>query len=366
MLDYYYNNNSEEEPEESYPDFFYKWNDAIISGEKPGFYEPDELTEIIEIYILNDEIEKAQQAIDFALKIHGNEEELLYEILLLLNDYELWNDLLTLCEQFKDEADVWGDGHKLTALLHLGMEDEAFLFFRKLKTKYVSDTEGLIIIYQAMGESLIEMGLFDSCIEVIQEAIELLGEEIDFLWLQLLSYVSTDEIEMVIEIAEKIQQKAPLDAETWHRLGTAFQEIDDIERAIEAFEYAQSLGYEYSQRNLMNMIYAYEKNNNYGKALEKAKEYLNLYPDSYLVNILASKLCAQVENWNEALKHIDDAIKMAPVMEALYVYKSNFFLNIGEYLKAKMALIEGINKSGDPDGDLKRELSKLSSKYPEL
>jgi tetratricopeptide (TPR) repeat protein len=363
MLDYY-NNNLHEESEESYPDFFYDWDNAVNSGKSPRFYEPDELTEIIEIYFTNNEIDKAKQVIDFALKIHANDEELLYEILLLLNDFELWNDLLGLCEEYKDEAEVWGDGHKVTALLHLGMEDEAFLFFRKLKIKYAGDTEDLNIIYQAMGESLHEMDLFDSCIEVMQEAIDRLGEDIDFLWLQLQSYVSLEEKDPVVELAEKIHQKAPLDAESWHRLGDAFQEIDDQERAIEAFENAQSLGYEDLQQNLMDLIYAYERNQNFVKSLDKAKEYLNLYPDSYLINVIAAKLCSQIENWDEALKYIDKAIIILPTIDILYIYKSNFFLNLEEYKKAKLALLEGIEKTEDPEGDLKNELIKLNEQYP--
>jgi tetratricopeptide (TPR) repeat protein len=365
MLDYYYNNDSSEESEESYPDFFYEWDNAIRSGEKPSFYESEELTEIIEIYIYNDEIEKAKQAIDFALKIHSKDEELLYEILLLLSDYELWNDLLILCEQYKEEADVWGDGHRLTALLHLGMEEEAFLLFRKLKSKYAGETGDLSIIYQAMGESLYEIDLFDSCVEVIQEAIDMLGEETDFLWLQLQSYVSLDIKEKVVVLAEKIQQVSPLDAESWHRLGIAFQEIEDLDRAIDAFENAQSLNHD-SKQNLMNLIYAYERNDNFNKALEKAKDYLNLYPENYMISIIAAKLCSQMENWEDALKYIENAIEVVPAMDALYMHKSNFLLNLEEYKKAKQALVDGIEKTNDPDGDLNRELIKLNEQYPEL
>jgi tetratricopeptide (TPR) repeat protein len=365
MLDYY-SNNLNEESEESLPDFFYEWDKTVSSGKNPRFYEPDELTEIIDIYFTNGEIDKAKYVINFALKIHPDDEELLYEILLLLNDFELWNDLLGLCDNYKDEAGVWGDGHKVTALLHLGMEDEAFLFFQKLKPKYADDTEDLSIIYQAMSEALLEMDLFDSCIEVVQEAIDLLGEEIDFLWLQLQSYVSLDEKEAVVELAEKIHTKAPLDAESWHRLGDAFQEIDDMERAIEAFENAQSLGYEDLQQNLMDLVYAYERNKNFIKSLDKAKEYLNLYPDSYLINVIAAKLCSQIENWDEALKFINEAIHIMPTMDALYIYKSNTLLNLEEYKMAKLTLLEGIEKTEDPEGDLNSELVKLNEQYPDL
>lgn len=364
MLDYnnIYNNFYEND-EESYPDFFIEWDNAVRMGKSPGYYEPEELTEIIEIYLAENDHKRAKQAIEHALKIYVTDEDLLYEILLLLNDYEQWNDLLALCDRYKKTADVWANGHKLTALLHLGMEEEAFHFFGTLKTKYVEDNEALNIIYQAMGEALIEMDLFESAIEVIREAIDIMGENIDFYWLQLQSFASMDEKKEVIKLADKIQKMDPLNAESWYRLGIAFQEINDLDKAIDAFEYAYSLDGT-SRNNIMSLVYAYEKNGNYNKALEKIKDFLHLYPDNYVVNILASKICSQVENWEEALKYINDAIKVAPSMDTLYMYKSSFFLQLEEYKKAKLALEEGIEKTDDPAGDLAKELYRLNEQYP--
>jgi len=364
MLDYdnLYSNFYEND-EEPYPDFFIEWDEAVRKGKSPGYYEPEELTEIIEIYLAENDHKRAKQAIEHALKIYVTDEDLLYEILLLLNDYEQWNDLLALCERYKKTADVWGDGHKLTALLHLGMEEEAFHFFGTLKDKYDDDDEALNIIYQAMDEALIEMDLFESAIEVMKEAIDVMGENIDFYWLLLQSFAALNEKEEVIKLADKIQKMDPLTAESWYRLGVAFQEIDDMEKAIDAFEYAHSLD-STSRNNIMSLVYAYEKNGNYNKALEKVKDFLHLYPDNYVIYIIASKICAQVENWEEALKYINDAIKLVPAMDSLYLYKSSFFLNLEEYKKAKLALEEGIERTDDPEGDLTKELGRLNEKYP--
>jgi len=363
MKDYMYDF-SDSDANESYPDFFIEWDNAVNAGKKPGFYEPDELTEIIEIYIINDQIKRAKQAINYALRIYSEDDELLYEILLILNDYERWNELLAICEDYKNESDVWVDGHRLSALLHLGMEDEAFLFFKKLKTKYSENKEDISIIYQAMGEALCEVDLFDSSIEVMKEAIDKLGKDINFYWLQLPSYVSLEQKEKVLELAEVIQKLDPLNSVTWFRLGTAFQDVNDTEKAIEAFEYAQSLGDE-SEEILINMIYTYDRNKNFNKALEMAKEYLNLHPDSYLITMMAAKLNSLIENWDEAIKYIDIAIKITPEIESLYLYKSNFLLRLQEYKKAKTTLMEGLSNTKDSQGYLTKKLTKLNKQYPD-
>jgi len=366
MKDFIYNY-SDGEADESYPDFFLEWDNAVSLGKKPGFYEPEELTEIIEIYLVNEQIKRAKQAINYALRIYLDDEELLYEILLILNDYERWNDLLTICDRLskKEDPDVWIDGHRLTALLHLGMEDETFLFFQKLKTRYVDNKEELSIIYQAMSEALFEVDLYDSAVEVIQEAIDTMDEDINFYWMQLQCYVYMECKEEVLELAEVIQKLNPLDAVSWHRLGLSFQDIDDKEKAIDAFEYAQSLGYD-PEEILMNLIYVYDKNKNFNKALEKAKEYLNLYPDNYVVNIMAAKLNSRMENWGDALKYVNEALKITPEEESLYLYKSNFLLHLEEYKKAKLALREGLENTKDSDGHLSKKLSKLNKQYPDF
>ncbi|MDR0768643.1 MAG: hypothetical protein LBE71_01875 [Dysgonamonadaceae bacterium] len=352
------------------PECFSEWDDAVRKGKSSGYYEPEDLSGIIEAYLSDYDCKRARQAIEYALRLHANNEDLVGEILILLNEHELWNDLLALCDRYKDTADVWSNGHRLTSLLHLGMEEDAFNFFVTLKYKYAGDDEALNTIYMIMGEVLFETDLFESAIEVVREAIAITGESIDYDWLLLQSYAALLKKEKVSKIADKIQKTDPLNAESWYRMGVAFQQIDDIGKAIDCFEYAHSLE-PTSTNNILNLVYAYAKNGNHGKALEKIHDLTLLYPDSCAINILASKICAQVEHWEDALqmetalKYINDAIKFAPEMDELYLYKSSFFKHLGEYRKAKSALKDGIEQTDDPDGYLARELTRLNEKYPD-
>ena len=347
---------------EDLPDFFENFNDSLQKGVSPGYYDPDELCEIADIYFGEEKLEEGKYAINYALKIYPENEDMIYDLLLLLNDYELWNDLLTLSEKYSDIFAVWADGYKLASLLHLGMEEDAFLHFKKLKTKYADDIEELSMIYQAMAEALYEVDLYDASIEVIEEIIPIVDRpDVDLLWFELQAFAALGDRENVIKLGFLIQYLKPMDAENWSRLGNIYKEIDDTKRSIEAFEFAQSLGIEGSS-NLLNLIYAYEKNGNYTKALQKVDEYLSEYPSSYLVNLLAINICLEIENWSEGLKYVENAIKLEPQIESLYLYKCKFYLQQGENIKAIKALEEGINKVPDRSGDLKKQLKKLKKK----
>jgi tetratricopeptide (TPR) repeat protein len=356
---------NEEEEEESYPEFFYKWDENLDEGNSPGYLDTEELSEIIEIYLNEGELPKAKTTVNHALKIYPDNEDLIYDILLLLNDYEMWNDLLDLSLKYENMSEVWPDGHRITALLHLGMEEDAFHYFRKMKTKYAGDEENLSIIYQAMGEALYEVDLYDASVDVMKEAVQIIGKNIDFYWLQLHSHVSLEDKEKVIEIGDVIAKMNPFGEETWHRLGIAYKDINELEMAIEALEFAKNLGLK-SKENFINLIHTYEQNGNYSKALENAKEFLYLYPDNYLINIIASNICSYMEMWKEAIEFLDEAIKIMPFMDSLYLHKSAFYLYLGEQQKSKFTLTEGILKTSDPDGDLEKELKRLNELYPNI
>ncbi len=356
MLEFNFTNGSRNN--EEYPDYFTAWDRAVKAGLNPGYVEPDDICDIIDIYLSEGKVNRAKFAIEYAFKLYPGNEELVYEVLLLLNDYELWNDLLELSEKHKDMKQVWADGHKLTALLHLGMEEDAFHFFKKLKDKYVDDKENLSIVYQAMGEALYEMDLYTASIDVVKEALAVVGRDVNLYWIQLQSYLALEDKENVEALSLIIRKMNPMDPETWNRLGGVYKEIGETGKEIEAYEFAYSLGYKDSQM-LLEMVYAYEKNGNLNKALGKAEEYLALHPDSYLLNLMAANICSQKEDWAKALHFVNNALTLEPESEALYIYKSNFLLKLGEQKKAIMVLEEGIEKTKDTTGELTKRLKEL-------
>lgn len=365
MLDDLFFGLNQDDPKEDYPGYFYKWDDAMSEDKPTGYFEAEQLIHIVDIYFQESENDKARKTIEYALAKYPDNEDLLYEILVSLSDYELWNDLFTLTGKYRNKKLFWIDGHRLEALFHLGMEDEAFQFFSRLKEAYTKDADSLSVLYQAMGESLLEVGLNDAAILVLDEAIKRLGEEIEFLWLQIESYVALENKEKVVELGTKIGELSPFDPVGWHRLGLYYSEIKKYDRAIEAFEFAQDLNFSDSKKNLFELISAHEKNGNIELALKKTKEYLHLYPESYFVNLSAALLSAETGKWEEAIGFLDKVINIKPEMDALYAYKASFLVNLGEIKKAKATLTEGIQRTNDPDGLLAGELGKIDLEFPE-
>ncbi|GHV26105.1 hypothetical protein FACS1894176_06160 [Bacteroidia bacterium] len=353
----------EDTSSEDYPGFYLEWDKVLSANEQPRFVESEELIEIIDIYFSDNNIDKAKITMDYALKWHPKDEDMVSDLLALLNDLERWNDLLTLAEQYKNMHEVWADGHKISALLHLGMEEDAFLFFQQLKNKYKKDNDNLTIIYCVMGEALQEMDLFIASINVIGEAMKILGTSADFYWMQLQAFLAMNRKEESLELAAIIEKIDPMEGEVWHRLGSVYMDLEEPGKAIDAFEFADTLGYE-KKHNYLGLISAYEKNGNLQRALEKTKEYLLLYPENHVVFVLAAGIASELGKWQEAIHYIDKAIAKSPELSALYLYKSSFYLSLGEQNKAIITLKTGIKQTKDILGDLTKELERLQKEFP--
>jgi hypothetical protein len=354
----------EEDPEEDYPDYYYDWDKAVSEQQKPGFFDSDELVDIIEIYVTNRDMDKVYYAIDYATNLYSDDEDLLYDILLIFDDNELWNDLLNYSEKWMEKAGIWAEGHKLTALLHLGLEEESFQFFRHLKRKYAKDKESLKTIYQAMAESLLDVDLYDAVIKVVDESNKKTGEnpELDELVMQ--SYVISNNKEKVCEIADKILKEKPLDGDLWLDMGNAFNDTEIYDRAIEAYENAHSLG-RMTHQSMLNLIFAYQHSGSPAKALEKAMEFLKITPFRILFTLAAVKICSESKLWEEAINFLDEAINLEPDKCYLYYQKSRYLLELEEIKKAKQVLLEGIRKTADPEGELIKEFKRVESEFPD-
>jgi tetratricopeptide (TPR) repeat protein len=349
--------------QEPYPDYFFEWDAALSDHRGVRFLEAEELCDIVEIYLNEGEADKAQETIARALQLHPDNEDLIHDLLLVLSEFDMWNEMLALIERYQ-LSEPWFDGHKISALLHLGMEEDAFFVFREAQQRYEEDHRQLFAIYHAMSEALQDVDLRDASLRVIMEAVERLGPSLEFYWLQLQIYFSAGEKEKTLEMATQIEHIDPMGGETWNRLGILYFDLEEMDKSIEAFEFAESLGVN-RQSNYIGLITAYEQNGNLLKALEKAREYVHLYSDTYMSYILAANVCSELKLWQEAVDYINEVLQMMPEQDFLYLHKSQFLLHLGERQKAISALEEGIRQTQDKQGELKKALDKLHNEFPE-
>ncbi|MDL2224358.1 hypothetical protein LJB92_03485 [Bacteroidales bacterium OttesenSCG-928-M06] len=369
MSDFKYQSYEEFDDTENltYPDFYYPWNEALEEGINPGFLDADTLIMLLDIYYEDHDKYGLKDSIPYMLKFHPDNIDLIEEILYYLNEFEDWFDLYRLTEQYlhlKDTA--YPQIYKLSAMLHLGMEEEAFHSFRQLKKEYKNDKENLPLIYQIMGDALNEIQHHEAALQIANEALITIGLRTEFYWIQLSAYMSLEETEDAIRLAEKIEKLSPLDKNTWFELGKAYIELQKLDKAIDAFEFTITLGGK-SIDLFMNLIRMYEANGNDMKALETAKTAIEIRPDYHDMFLMAIHISMRLGLFTEVLETIDKALVIdTEIKDVLYMYKGEAFIEMEEYKKAIVALERGIEETGDERGFLTKQLEKLREQFPYL
>jgi tetratricopeptide (TPR) repeat protein len=356
-----------EDFDEDFSESFIQWDDERATGTPHTYCDPDDLSDILETYLSMEELDEGREVLEYAVKMHADNEEMICDMSQTLNDYELWNDLLTFTEKYKKTNQVWIDAHRISALLHLGMEDEAFVCFGLAKKKYTDNEESMLILHHVMSETLNDVDLYEAAIHIVNDIIDRIStqEEVEnFLWILLQSYFSLNDKKNTLKLCEQILRIKPMDAETWSRLGLVYKDLNEKEKAIEAFEFTVSLGKD-EPADILNLIYAYKENGNFLKALEKTDEYLKTVSGDFVINLLATSIAIDIEDWERAIKYTDNALKIDPKSNFLYLYKSKSLLHLGEIKKAINILEDGLKKTKDETGDIRKQLKALRKKYPE-
>jgi hypothetical protein len=136
--------------------------------------------------------------------------------------------------------------------------------------------------------------------------------------------------EKVLETISQIKQLNNTSyGKIWSCLGKAYFALLETSRAIEDFKFVQLLGY-CTQYNYLNPIIKYQSIKYFVGSLTEIKKYLRLFQQHYIANILAVIICSYVVKWKEELVYINAALEVVSKMNSIFLYKSYFFLNLGD------------------------------------
>ncbi|MDH8700814.1 tetratricopeptide (TPR) repeat protein [Dysgonomonadaceae bacterium PH5-43] len=351
-------------PEDSYSPYFKDWDNALKQNKSPKFLEVEDIEGIFEEYLEESDIDSFRASVKYALAFHPNNEELIIDIMAYMEELSLWKDLYNFAIQYDDIEDaIYPRTSRLKALLHMGLEEDAFGYFQELKKIY-SERGELSMIYVAMSEALNSMRLNDAAIKVIKEATSKVGDFLYLNWIELRAYADINDKENALALADRMEKKMSLSYECWEDLAIIFLDLEEYERAIESMEYAKTLGAK-SLDLYTALIECYTKNNNPLKALEIAKECIEIYPDTLEVIPIAIVIAIQIEAWDEVFMLIDKIIGIEP-SEEIYLCKSDVFIKFGEYKKAIQTLQEGLIALEGDNESIKKQLAELTSQYPDL
>ncbi len=301
------------------------------------YFDVDEYLMIVDYYMQNDMQNKAIEACETGLKVHGNTPELVLKRAQIdVHQGKAKKGLkaiLPLEPLLSDNYEFYLT--KASALLQLSGDDDAFVecFQKALDLSLDVDPEEREDIFMGIGEMLENSQMFEPALNIYITATKEFPDNIDFLFKIGVCYENLGEIEKCLDVYNKAIDIDPFSENAWYNIGIAYNKAGEFDKAIEAYDYAIAL-----YPSFFDAIF--NKGNTccnagyYEKGLECYKEYLQEYPNSISAQSYIGECYFHLDQLDEAERCFDNILKLFDDYVDAWFGKAMIFSARNEYDKA--------------------------------
>lgn len=286
--------------------------EKALKGESCGFFDEEDLEDIVDYFADRQQVSKAEEAVNFGLKFHPFSVSLkarLARLLIMQKRQAAAANLLHSLVQLEPEnVDVMLCQADL--FLYEGRSDDAKRVFKKMVLHPTERVDELCLsaayIYFdhkmfAEAKSFLTYGYahgghknFDLCFQ-LAVCCEQLG--------------MTDD---AIRFYNLVLDLDPYCNDAWFNMGQIYFSVAQYDKALEAYDYAALTGKDDFQAYLQK-AHCYFQKESYQKALEAYRDYANRANDfSAPIHIFIGECFEQMENLDEAFKCFEKASILDP------------------------------------------------------
>ena len=249
-----------------------RYEEMQLSGNS-SYFEATELTDIAEYYAMNNEPHRAEEALDYAIRLHPeNLDALIFKARARLINGHL-SEAINIADSITDQNDREVLFLKAELFLANQQHRQANDIFRALieTEAYEADT------YTDIIDLLVDNVQTDLANEWIEEAItrhpnnKLLMESTAY------SYVQQERYDEAIALYNQLLDLDAYSTLYWEELGKIYFAREEYDRAIEAFEFAIAINDNDHYYAMYAVANCYFNIGNY----EKAEEYYHIIHNQY-------------------------------------------------------------------------------------
>jgi tetratricopeptide (TPR) repeat protein len=303
------------EDSESYENYNQKLNadigrfEKMILAHEHYYFDADALMGMIEYHQSNNQLNKAEEVLRFALKLHPNDFELRLKhaefISLDGNHAEALNLLEELEKKHPGEIELY----ILKGNIYLDIEQyqQAIDYF-EVAVDYADIPEDIYVNLAYAYRQLNNLTKAEDCIlkawDYTMDGVMVAEEFVDFFFI-------TNQAERGIKKAEELIDNDPYDVLAWYALGNLHLRTLNFEKAIEALEYCLVI-----DENFLNAILqlaaAYYGQEQFEKAIELYKNTLRFSMLESYTQFCIGDCYAKLGQWNEARLYFRKSAKSNP------------------------------------------------------
>lgn len=283
--------------------------DKMIQSGSELYFDSEEFELLIDYYQSNFNFKKASQVLEFAIKLHPNNNRLkIREARQLASDGN-YNKALNILSELEliDPADaeiLITKGSVYSLMMDYKNAVSAFE-----KALVVVDQDDLEEVYTSIAFEYENMGAFNNALDYLKKALSISENPEQILY----------EIGMCFEMDKKMDEsvayfteyldKNPYSIASWFNLGLSLHHLELFEKAIDAFEYTIAIDETYIPAYL-SMAQSYTGLENYRKAIEVYNDSTEFESPEALTLYYIGECYEKLLDYDQALDYYNKAIEL--------------------------------------------------------
>ena len=348
--------------------------EQFLEGKESGYFDVEELEEIVDYYLYKGKPRESKKALDFGLRLHPENTSLRTKrakIYLATGHIKKAYNVLESLGQMNDDE---GELLKIETLVRLDRHHEAIAKAEKLiseESDFLDDIcyEISIIFFYQLD--------FKTALHFLLIGDKFNDKNIDLLFELAFCYEQSDMTDKAIETYNRIIDIDSYIAEAWFNLGQIYFAHQDFNKAIDAYDFTiaihenDKLAYlqkahalfhinhfdealaiyaDYENNSLKKwqsmlfMAECYEKMEKYDVAIEYYKKSLTLHPKKNYDALTGIAVCLlDLENYSKSISFTLKAIAIDSNAPEVWVYLAEGLLGMEEEELALKAYLKSVN-----------------------
>ena len=272
--------------------------EQFLSGKANGYFDVEELENIVEYYLRRGRTKDSSSAIDLGLKLHPNNGILKTKrakIYLITGDEQ---KALRLLESLTESTDYEVILLKIEVLIKLNRINDAKILTDKMLADESDELDNvcLDIAYLYLGQSEYEIAL-----ELLEKGYQSNPQNADLLYELAFCYEQNESLTKAIGINLQIIDLDPFAGEAWFNLGQLYFAQMDFTKALEAYDYALAID-DKDTLTCLQKAHVHFQLNQFDEAIETYKDYRALSTYGYWqTDIFIAECYEKLEKYDDAI-----------------------------------------------------------------
>ncbi|MEI6556612.1 MAG: tetratricopeptide repeat protein [Paludibacter sp.] len=279
--------------------------EQFLSGKANGYFDVEELENIVEYYLRRGRTKDSNSAIDLGLKLHPNNGILKAKrakIYLITGDEQ---KAFRLLDSLTESTDYEVVLLKIEVLIKLDRINEAKILTDKLLADESDEMDNvcLDVAYLYLGQSE-----YETALELLERGYNSNPQNPDLLYELAFCYEQNESLTKAIDVNLQIIDLDPFAGEAWFNLGQLYFAQMDFTKALEAYDYAMAID-DKDMLTCLQKAHVHFQLNQFDEAIETYLEYRSLSTFGYWqTDIFIAECYEKLEKYDDAIVYYKQSL----------------------------------------------------------